>query len=79
MHRVSFVIDVHSFPQHFSPYARWEVLVLDDFQPRAAYTIDFVKSMLDKGIDAGWLQGGRNDIHVEMRTVAKVDSFLVMI
>ncbi len=76
-HKVKFVIDVHSFPGFLVPYGRWEVLVLDDFQPRAAYTIDFVRSMRSKGIFAAWMPAKFNDIHVEMRTVAKVDSFLV--
>ncbi len=76
-HQVKFVIDVHSFPGHYMPYGRWEVLVLDDFQPRAAYTINFVRSMRAKGIVAGWMPGKFNDIQVEMRTVAKIDSFLV--
>ena len=76
-HQVIFVMDVHSFPRHFMPYAQWEILVLDDFQPRADYTVDFVRAMRAKGIVAGWLQGSRNDIQLEMRTVAKVDSFLV--
>ncbi len=74
---VAFVLDAHSFPADFSTYARWEVLVLDDFQPRASYTVDFVGALKAKGINAGWLQGARNDIHVQMRTVAKVPSFLL--
>lgn len=78
VNNVVFVLDVHSFPSDYPTYGRWELVVLDDDgRRRKHYTADFVLSMREKGIKAGWLQGGGNDIHVEMRTVAKVPSFLL--
>lgn len=74
---VVFVLDVHSFPSNYPTYGRWELVVLDDAKRRKQYTIDFVLSMRRKGIQTGWLRGGGNDIHVEMRAVASLPSFLL--
>jgi len=75
--KVKFVLDAHSFPADYGSYARWEVLVLDDDRRPTSYTLDFVETLVNQGINAGWLRGRTNDIHVQMRRVAKVPSFLV--
>jgi hypothetical protein len=69
------LIDVHSYPNSFSSFNVYpvpELVILDSYHSDQGFidlftSVNFVSYLKSQGIDAVLLEGGDNDIMIEMR------------